>query len=143
MGEAGKKIELKRIVMVKAVVTEAFKDNLVRELERTVANMDMQLSQMENQSKDYMEDLKKKGMLQQITQFKNQLANEKARIQAQKQDLLNKIQEARSLVLGSEFVQGPLEGPVDVAVGDNLYKKVGAAEILVKDGVITEIRNIN
>lgn len=143
MGEAGKKIELKRIVMVKAVVTEAFKDNLVRELERTVANMDMQLSQMENQSKSYMEDLKKKGMLQQVTQFKNQLANEKARIQAQKQDLLNKIQEARALVLGSEFVQGPLEGPVDVAVGDNLYKKVGAAEILVKDGVITEIRNID
>jgi hypothetical protein len=143
MGEAGKKIELKRIVMVKAVVTEAFKDNLVRELERTVANMDMQLSQMENQSKEYMEDLKKKGMLQQITQFKNQLANEKARIQAQKQDLLNKMQEARSLVLGSEFVQGPLEGPVDVAIGDNLYKKVGAAEILVKDGVITEIRNID
>ena len=141
MGEAAKKIELKRIVMVKAVVTEAFKDNLVRELERTVANMDMQLSQMENQSKDYMDDLKKKGMLQQVTQFKNQLANEKARMQAQKQDLLNKIQEARGLVLGSEFVQGPLEGPVDVAVGDNLYKKVGAAEILVKDGVITEIRN--
>ncbi len=143
MGEAAKKIELKRIVMVKAVVTEAFKDNLVRELERTVANMDMQLSQMENQSKDYMEDLKKKGMLQQVTQFKNQLANEKARIQAQKQDLLNKIQEARGLVLGSEFVQGPLEGPVDVGVGDNLYKKVGAAEILVKDGVIAEIRNID
>ncbi len=143
MGEAAKKIELKRIVMVKAVVTEAFKDNLVRELERTVANMDMQLSQMENQSKSYMEDLKKKGMLQQVTQFKNQLANEKARIQAQKQDLLNKIQEARGLVLGSEFVQGPLEGPVDVGVGDNLYKKVGAAEILVKDGVITEIRNVD
>ena len=143
MGEAAKKIELKRIVMVKAVVTEAFKDNLVRELERTVANMDMQLSQMENQSKDYMEDLKKKGMLQQVTQFKNQLANEKARIQAQKQDLLNKIQEARGLVLGSELVQGPLEGPVDVGVGDNLYKKVGAAEILVKDGVIAEIRNID
>lgn len=143
MAEAAKKIELKRIVMVKAVVTEAFKDNLVRELERTVANMDMQLSQMENQSKSYMEDLKKKGMLQQVTQFKNQLANEKARIQAQKQDLLNKIQEARGLVLGSEFVQGPLEGPVDVGVGDNLYKKVGAAEILVKDGVITEIRNVD
>jgi oligoribonuclease (3'-5' exoribonuclease) len=143
MAEAGKKIELKRIVMVKAVVTEAFKDNLVRELERTIANMDMQLSQMENQSKGYMEDLKKKGMLQQVTQFKNQLANEKARIQAQKQDLLNKMQEAKGLVLGSEFVQGPLEGPVDVAVGDNLYKKVGAAEILVKDGLITEIRNVD
>ncbi len=140
---AAKKIELKRIVMVKAIVTEAFKDNLVRELERTITNIDMQISQMDNQSKDYIEDLKKKGLLQQVTQFKSQLATEKARLQAQKQDLLSKIQEARALVLGSEFVQGPLEGPVDVAVGDNLYKKVGAAEIIVKDGIVTEIRNVD
>lgn len=143
MAEAAKSLELKRIVMVKAVVTESFKDNLVKELERTVYNMDMQLQQMENQSKNYIEDLKKKGMLQQVTTFKNQLANEKARILASKQDLMAKIQEAKNLVLGSEFVQGPLEGPVTVSVGDNLYKKVGAAEILVKDGVIAEIRNID
>lgn len=143
MAEAGKSLELKRIVMVKAVVTEAFKDNLVKELERTVYNMDMQLQQMENQSKNYIEDLKKKGMLQQVTTFKNQLSNEKARVLASKQDLMAKIQEAKNLVLGSEFVQGPLEGPVTVSVGDNLYKKVGAAEILVKDGVIAEIRNID
>ncbi len=143
MAEAAKSLELKRIVMVKAVVTEAFKDNLVKELERTVYNMDMQLQQMENQSKNYIEDLKKKGMLQQVTTFKNQLSNEKARVLASKQDLMAKIQEAKNLVLGSEFVQGPLEGPVTVSVGDNLYKKVGAAEILVKDGVIAEIRNID
>lgn len=136
-------VELKRIVMVKAVVTEAFKDNLIKELERAMYNLDMQAQQMENQSKAYMEDLKKKGMLQQVTTFKNQLANEKARILGSKTDLQSKVAEAKNLVLGSEFVQGPLEGPVNVKVGDNLYKKVGAAEILVKDGVITEIRNVD
>lgn len=143
MGEAPKSIELKRIVMVKAIVTEAFKENLVRELERAIANMDLQLSQMDSQAEKYMEDLRKKGLLQQVTQFKNQLATEKARMQAQKEDLLSKIQEAKNLVLGSEFVQGPLEGPVVVSIGDNLYKKVGAAEIVVKDGIITEIRNVD
>ena len=141
--QAAKSVELKRIVMVKAVVTEAFKDNLIKELERAMYNLDMQAQQMETQSQAYMEDLKKKNMLQQITTFKNQLANEKARIMGSKNDLQSKITEAKNLVLGSEFVQGPLEGPVDVKVGDNLYKKVGAAEILVKDGVITEIRNID
>lgn len=136
-------LELKRIVMVKAIVTEAFKDNLIKELERAVRNIDLQDQQMENQSKAYMEDLKKKGLMQQVTTFKNQLASEKARIAASKGDLMAKISEAKSLVLGSEFVQGPLEGPVNVKVGDNLYKKVGAAEIIVKDGVITEIRNVD
>lgn len=136
-------LELKRIVMVKAVVTEAFKDNLMKELERAIKNMDMQMQQVENQSKAYLEDLKKKGMMQQMTTFKNQLNDERARMTASKNDLLMKIEEAKKLVLGTEFIQGPLEGPVNVKVGDNLYRKVGAAEILVKDGVIMEIRNVD
>lgn len=140
MGEAA--LELKRIVMVKAVVTEAFKDNLIKELERAIKNMDMQASQIENQSKTYLEDLKKKGMMQQMTTFRNQLNDERARMTASKNDLLMKIEEAKKLVLGTEFIQGPLEGPVVVKAGDNLYRKVGAAEILVKDGVIMEIRNV-
>ena len=143
MAEQEKTVELKRIVMVKAVVTEAFKENLMRELERAVRNLDAQAMQMENQSKTYLEDLKKKGMMQQMTAFKTQLTNEKTRISAQKNDMLAKMEEAKRLVLGTEFVQGPLEGPVDVKVGDNLYRKVGAAELLVKDGVIMEIRNID
>ncbi len=143
MTDAEKTLELKRIVMVKALVTEAFKDNLIRELERAIRNIDMQAQQIESQSKAYLEDLKKKGMMQQITTFKTQLTNEKTRISASKNDLLMKIEEAKKLVLGSEFVQGPLEGPVDIKVGDNLYKKVGAAEILVKDGIVMEIRNID
>lgn len=142
MAEEMKSVELKRIVMVKALVTEAFKDNLIKELERAVKNIDLQSQQIESQSKTYMEDLKKKGMMQQLTSFKSQLSDEKNRIQASKADLLAKIEEAKRLVLGTEFVQGPLEGPVTVRTGDNLYRKVGAAEILVKDGVIMEIRNI-
>ena len=142
MAEQEKTLELKRIVMVKAVVTEAFKENLMRELERAIRNLDAQAMQMDNQSKAYLEDLKKKGMMQQMTAFKTQLANEKTRVTAQKNDMMAKIEEAKRLVLGTEFVQGPLEGPVNVKVGDNLYKKVGAAELLVKDGVIMEIRNV-
>ena len=56
-------------------------------------------------------------------------------------DLMVKIEEAKSLPLNSEFVQGTLEGPVKVTIGDNLYQKVGASEVVVLDGVIVEIRN--
>jgi len=135
-------IELKRVVMVKAIVTEPFKQNLVKELERAVANLDGQLAQMEGQSKNYLEDLKKKGLMQKAAAFKHQLDEERARQAASKSDLLMKIEEAKRLQIGSEFVQGPLEGPVEVSVGDNLYKKVGGAEIIVKDGVVQEIRGL-
>jgi hypothetical protein len=134
-------LELKRVVMVKAIVTQAFKDNLVKELERAVKNLDAQAQQMDFQAKTYMEDLKKKGMVSQMTAFKHQLEEEKGRQAAAKADLQAKMEEAKKLVLNTEFIQGPLEGPVNVKLGDNLYKKIGAAEIIVKDGTIQEIRN--
>lgn len=139
---AEKSVELKRIVMVKAIVTEAFRQNLVRELERAVGNLDTQMTQMENQSKNYLEDLKKKGLMQKAAAFKHQFEDEKARQTAARSDLLMKTEEAKRLQIGTEFVQGPLEGPVHVAIGDNLYKKVGGAEIIVKDGIIQEIRGV-
>lgn len=133
-------IELKRVVMVKAIVTDAFKDNLVKELERAIKNLETQESQMEMQSTNYMEDLKKKGLMQKAAAFKHQLDEERTRQAAAKSDLTMKTEEAKRLVLNTEFVQGPLEGPVKVGLGDNLYKKVGGAEIVVKDGIIQEIR---
>jgi len=138
-----KSVQLKRIVMVKAIVTDAFKNNLIKELERAVGNIDSQSTQMETQARAYMADLKQKNLNEQLAAFKRQLAEERARQSTAKADLLRKIEEAKRLVIGSEFVQGPLEGPVDVSVGDNLYKKVGAAEIIVKDGIIQELRGLD
>ena len=142
MPEKMNSVELKRVVMVKAIVTEAFKQNLVKELERAIANMESQSSQMELQSKNYLEDLKKKGLMQKAAAFKQQFEEERARQSAAKSDLLMKIEESKRLQIASEFVQGPLEGPVEVSIGENLYKKVGGAEIIVKDGIIQEIRGI-
>jgi hypothetical protein len=135
-------IELKRVVMVKAIVTEAFKENLIRELERAIRNLEDQATKVEDQSKAYFESLKQKGMVQRANTFKQQLEDERARQIAAKSDLLMKIEDAKNLQWGNEFVQGPLEGPVGVAIGDNLYKKIGGAEIIVKDGIIQEIRGI-
>lgn len=135
-------LELKRVVMVKAIVTPAFKENLVKELERAVRNLDLETQRIEEQSKQYMQNLKSKGLDKQLVAFRRQLQEERARQAAAKNDLLNKIEQANGLTLNTEFIQGPLEGPVNVAIGDNLYKKVGGAEIIVKDGVIQEIRGV-
>jgi len=136
-------LELKRVVMVKAIVTEAFKQNLVKELERAIGNIDNQLNNMESQSKAYLQDLKKRGLTQKAAAFKRQFEEERARQSQAKADLTMKIEEAKRLTIGSEFVQGPLEGPVQISLGDNLYKKVGGAEVIVKDGIIEEIRGVD
>ncbi|MDD5382065.1 MAG: YlqD family protein [Candidatus Margulisbacteria bacterium] len=142
MAEKKQSIEMKRVVMVKAIVTEGFKDNLVKELERAINNIDNQSAQLDERSESYLESLKKKGLMQKAAAFKHQMDEEKAKQAAAKTDLTMKIEEAKNLQLGTEFVQGPLEGPVVVHVGDNLYKKVGGAEVIVKDGIIQEIREL-
>ncbi|MCX5725822.1 MAG: hypothetical protein NT030_01335 [Candidatus Saganbacteria bacterium] len=135
-------VELKRVVMVKAIVTEAFKENLVKELERAVGNIETQAGQMEQKSKEYIENLRKKGLISQLNAFKRQILEERERQAAARTDLRMKIEESKSLAVGTEFVQGPLEGPVTIKIGDNLYKKVGGAEVIVKDGIVQEIRGV-
>ena len=63
MTEKKQGLELKRVVMVKAIVTEAFKQNLTRELDRAITNLESQATKIENQSKTYFDNLKEKGMM--------------------------------------------------------------------------------
>ena len=51
---------------------------------------------MDEQSKTYMEDLKKKGAMQRAAAFKQQFDDEKMRQAAAKKDLLAKIEEANA-----------------------------------------------
>ncbi|MBP7497558.1 MAG: hypothetical protein KA792_07855 [Bacteroidales bacterium] len=137
-----KTIELKRVIMVKAIVTPDFKFNLVKELEKSVNNLNLQIETIDKQSESYIKMLSDSGRIDEISVLKHKLAEEKSRIMISKNELHDKINEAKNLQLGTEFIQGPLEGPVNVKVGDNLYAKVGAAEIIVKDGIIIDIKEL-
>jgi hypothetical protein len=42
--------------------------------------------------------------------------------------------------LGTEFPRGTIEGVVDINQGDDLFKKLGGSQIVVKDGIVVEVR---
>ncbi len=44
------------------------------------------------------------------------------------------------LQLNSEYPQGTVESFTEVRVGDNLFQKLGRTEIVVKDGIVIEVR---
>ena len=44
------------------------------------------------------------------------------------------------LEMDSEFLQATVDNYVSVNVGDNLYNKLSNTEVIVKDGVVVEIR---
>lgn len=146
MAETGKTKEgliltLKRIVTIKVIVTEQFKQYLVSELERAIRNLQIQMQQVELYANQYIADLDTKNMAQQSGAFKQQLAMEKQRQDLAVQELQKRIEEAKRLPLDSEFIQGTVDGLVQVKKGDNLYEKLGAMEVTIKDGIVQKVAN--
>jgi hypothetical protein len=136
-------LQLQRTVTIKVIVTEEFKKYLSAELQKAINNMDLQLKRMEDQGKKLVESLKKQDeekTKKQVSAVVQQINMDKQQANLAKTDLLKKIAEAQALKIGSEFIQGTVNGFVDINKGDNLYKKIGAAEVIIKDGVVLDIK---
>lgn len=135
-------VTLKRTVTIKVIVTEEFKKYLVSELERAIKNLDTQLAQMEDQGKKLIDTLKKQGekTKKQVVAISQQVNLDRQQERLAKADLEKKIKDAQLLPLDSEFIQGTVDGFVEIEKGDNLYKKLGGLEVIIKDGMIQEIR---
>ncbi len=140
-------IQLMRQIAVRAIVTENFKSQVRSEIARNIEQLDAEAQQMEFKSKRAIADLEKRSggaplpeMRLQIDQIKGQTESEKTRLEQLKQDLQAQSRALAELPLGSVVTQFTLESPLDVNVGDNIFQRLEGGEILVKDGIIQEIR---
>lgn len=126
-----------RPVVIKAIVTEGFKRLYIQDLEDSVKRVDVIVQQLDTQ-------IRRTELERQVTPqaraIRQQLELERARQEATRAELTMRLREAQELELNSEFTQGTLESLVEVKVGDNLFTKLGRTEIVVKDGIIMEIR---
>lgn len=133
-------LSLRRQVLIKALVTEQFKQAAAAELQTALQQIDEQFQQLEFQARRAVAEIEKKGTPEQQTQLKAQIDSDRQRLLATKNDMMQKLHIIGQLQPGQEFVQGNVENFVEVKVGDNLYAKLAAPEIIVKDGVVVEIR---
>ncbi len=135
-----KSVTLKRTVTIKAIVTEDFKKYLTYELETSIKDLQKKMSDVEKQAKDLVSSLEQTGASDQVKMINQQLQIEQQQQANTISDLQKRILDAKNLQLDSEFIQGTIDGFTTVKVGDNLYQKLGALEIIVKDGVVQEIK---
>ncbi len=130
-------ITVNRPVVIKSVVTESFKRLYIQDLEDAIKRVDALVQQLDTQ-------IRRTELERQITPqsraVRQQLELERARQEAAKAELTMRLREAEGMELNSEFPQGTVESLVEVAVGDNLFTKIGRTEIVVQDGIILEIR---
>jgi len=130
-------ITVSRPVVIKAVVTESFKRLYIQDLEEAMKRVDAIVQQIDTQIR--RAELERQ-VSPQSRAVRQQLELERARQEATKAELSMRLREAQELALNSEFPQGTMESLVEVSVGDNLFDKIGRTELVVKDGIVLEIR---
>jgi hypothetical protein len=130
-------ITVQRPVVIKAIVTEAFKRLYIADLEEAIKRVDAVLQQIDVQARRV--ELERQ-LTAQARNVRAQLELERQRQEGARIELQARLREAQDLQLNAEFTQGTIDGLVDIAVGDNLFDKISRTELIVKDGIVLEIR---
>ncbi len=133
-------IDIKRPVVIKVIMTEEFREQLLNEAEETIARLDENLELMQAEGKKQLEKLLESD-LDNAKALKNQINYEKDRVAQMKSELSLRMTQLENAADGDEYPFRVLEGSVQVKVGDNLMDKVSNTEIVIKDWKVVEIRN--
>lgn len=132
-------MQIRQPVVVKTVLTEQTKQQIIQEQRRQVEQLMIELEQLEQQGKQAMEQAMAQGG-QVAQQIRQQLEQERAKRLQQREQLIQQIQQIQQLELGTELQNMTVETTVEVNVGDDWSKILMGSEIIVKDGVVQEIR---
>lgn len=132
------KITIMRTITVKQVVTENFKKKAALEIQEALKKVELDIDNFDKQTKKTITELTLKGYSQ-INQVKQQVETEKEKLNSYKQQLLERLKLISKLNLDEEVVQGTVDGPMDITVGDN-FDGLNKVEVILKDGVVVEIR---
>jgi hypothetical protein len=128
-----------RAVSVRAIVTEALKQELIEELKGLAEETQRRIDQMDFEAKRYLADLQRTNLTQAMA-VRKQIEVEKSKQEGAKREIMDRIGEVEKLELDSEFPRMTLESTVELKEGDNLYERLGRTEVVIKDGVVVEIR---
>jgi len=131
---------LKRQILLKAVVTERLKEQLIQDVQDAIQRVEEAQDELDRQSRRVMLELQRTD-LNRAMAFRQQLDAEKRKQDDVKAELQEQLEAYQGLELGTEITRGTLEGDIEVNVGDNLAEKLGQAEILVEDEIVKEIRD--
>lgn len=138
-------LTIKRTITVRAVVTPRWKEDAERELSNAIANVDTQLSQLEQEGQQLVDEIRRQSanpldprVQEQVGSVQQQVASKRAELEEQKRQMLEQQRQVRELEMEQIVEQGQIESVCEVQVGDNLVEKLQAA-VLVRDGVIEAI----
>lgn len=130
---------VKRSILLKAVVDDALKNDLLKQLQDNQKKIDLEIERLNYQINKLL--IESPMDIRESMAIRKKVEEEKRDGELLKDQILNKIKEVNSLDLGSIYPIGVIEGLAELKVGDNLWDKVNNCEIIIKEGIIEEIND--
>ncbi|MCD6310635.1 MAG: YlqD family protein, partial [Candidatus Eremiobacteraeota bacterium] len=138
-GGAMASIDIKRPVVVKVIMTEAFRAQLVEEARQTIKNIEENLDNMEMEARKQIATMEISNP-HQASMLTQQLEAEKERLIRMRGELDWRIREVQNVEIGTELPFRVFEGSVTINEGDNFLEKMSQTEVVIKDWKVMEIR---
>ncbi|MBL0388868.1 YlqD family protein [Tumebacillus sp. ITR2] len=126
-------------VAIKLILTEGTKKGITGEINQAIQGIQHELEQIEFQARKALQDAEQHGpeAVQGLTARINQ---ERGARMERREQLMQQLVQIQQSEIGAEINGGQVESTVDIRVGDNWEEKVQVNEIVLKDGVVVEIR---
>lgn len=132
-------ITIHRPVQVKIVLTEASRLLLVSQYNRQIKQVQNELEQWQFQRKKLLADAQKKTG--DTYKFMTERIAREERIRKEKMEMLQfQVKQVENLPEGSEIYHTTVESSVQVNIGDVWDEIMDGTEIILKDGVVIDIR---
>ncbi len=132
-------LTIRQPVAVKFILTETTKQQILAEQRRQVDRLTAEIEQIEQQGAAMLEQAMAQGGAQ-AQELRQRLEQEKNNRIQQREQVIQQIQQIQQMELGTEVPNMNVETTVDVRVGDDWSKILRGAEIIIKDGIVHEIR---
>ncbi|MCY0869158.1 MAG: YlqD family protein [Firmicutes bacterium] len=132
-------LTIRQPVAVKFVLTEETKQAWLAELRRVINATIAELEELEFRAKQWLRDAEKDGQ-EAIEAVKQRIEMERSQRVERREQMIQQLSQIQQMDIGSEVPNGQLETTIDIEVGDSWEKVVMGTEVIVKDGVIEEIR---
>ncbi|MEI6519908.1 MAG: YlqD family protein [bacterium] len=130
---------LQQNVRMVFIVTPELKNALVTEIDNAIAEATRQSEQFDFRARQALAEIQRTD-LNRAMQARQQIETEKRRMDAIKSELTAQKTQIDALEMGAEYQRGMIHGQVEIKVGDKIFDKLSAIDLIIEDGVVKEIR---
>jgi hypothetical protein len=129
---------IKRNVKVKIIMTTKTRNDFEKEFLGEIQQIRMELEQLEFQSKKLIVEAKRKNL--DSKQMHIKIKHEQDKRLARLEQMEIRVKEILKVPDGAELGYSTVDSFVEVKIGDRWDSLVESTEIILKDGIVVEIR---